>query len=68
MATPKAWPNQVNEPCYSWNNKDSGGKVLNLFSSQPSIKEGRDFFNGTQKPDYKPFTYPHPLVHGVPSP
>ena len=41
MATPKAWPNQVSEPCYSWNNKNvSNGKVLDLGTNQPSIIRG----------------------------
>jgi hypothetical protein len=63
MSTPKGWPRQVDEPCYSWNNTQDG-EARNLFSSQPTIKEGRDFFNNTPKPGYKPYTYPHPLVKG----
>jgi hypothetical protein len=61
MATPKAWPKQVDEPCYSWNNTRDG-QAINLSSNQPTIKEGRDFFNSRPKPGYKPYTYPHPLV------
>jgi hypothetical protein len=64
MATPKAWPKQVEEPCYSWNNTQNG-EARNLWSNQPTIKEGRDFFNNTPKPGYKPYTYPHPLVSGA---
>jgi hypothetical protein len=37
-------------------------KALSLRASQPSIKEGRYFFNETPKPAYTPFTYPHPLT------
>jgi hypothetical protein len=66
------WPatmqpvSQGNEPCYSWNNKDVvTGADMKLGSSEPQIKEGRDFFNGTPKPGYKPYTYPHPLVSGA---
>jgi hypothetical protein len=58
---PAKWPRQVSEPCYSWNNTQ-GKEPRNLFSVEPSMKEGRDFFNGTAKPGYKPYTYPHPLV------
>ena len=65
--TPYADPHQVAEPCYSWNNTQDGA-AFNLESSEPSIKEGRDFFNGTPKPGYKPFIYPHPLVSGTPPP
>ena len=66
MATPKAWPNQAIEPCYSWNNKDNNGKLLNLGAGQGTIKEGRDFFNNTPKPGYTPYTYPHPLTGPLP--
>jgi hypothetical protein len=63
MTRPYGNPHQVTEPCYSWNNKNpSKGADVNLASTEPSIKEGRDFFNNTPKPGYKPFTYPHPLV------
>jgi hypothetical protein len=65
---PQKWPNQVTEPCYSWNNSSNAGAPLNLSSTEPSIKEGRDFFNVTAKPDYTPYTYPHPLVKGAPPP
>jgi hypothetical protein len=67
------WPstmqtmNQAGEPCYSWNNKDAvSGTELKLASSEPQIKEGRDFFNGTPKPSYTPFAYPHPLTGPAP--
>ena len=61
MASPKVWPDQINEPCYSWNNTDENGQI-DLKSAQGSIKEGRDFFNRTRKPGYTPYTYPHPLT------
>lgn len=64
---PAKWPHQVTEPCYSWNNTAmENGRPINLSSSEPSIQEGRDFFNETPKPGYKPYTYPHPLVTGNP--
>jgi hypothetical protein len=60
---PANWPHQIAEPCYSWNNTQNGAAV-NLASTEPCIKDGRDFFNGVPKPDYKPYVYPHPLVTG----
>jgi hypothetical protein len=64
---PVKWPNQVTEPCYSWNNTVlEDGTAQNLSSTEPSIKEGRDFFNETAKPGYRPFIYPHPLVGSRP--
>ena len=65
---PAKWPSQVTEPCYSWNNKTQSGAPINLSSTEPSIKEGRDFFNETPKPGYKPYIYPHPLVSGASPP
>jgi hypothetical protein len=62
--SPAKWPNQVTEPCYSWNDMQDG-KPINLSSTEPSIQEGRDFFNGKPKPGYKPYVYPHPLVSGA---
>jgi hypothetical protein len=62
---PAKWPHQAAEPCYSWNNTAlEDGTPRNLSSTEPSIKEGRDFFNETPKPGYTPYTYPHPLVTG----
>lgn len=63
---PAKWPNEGTEPCYSWNNSTlENGTTKDLSSTEPSIKEGRDFFNNTIKPEYKPYTYPHPLVIGT---
>ncbi len=63
--SPAKWANQVTEPCYSWNNLQNGSAVK-LSSTEPSIKEGRDFFNEMRKPGYKTYIYPHSLVSGVP--
>lgn len=62
---PKAWPNQVRDPVFAWNNTHNAGKgdaVLRSDFKNPHIVEGRDFFNNTPKPGYIPFVYPHPLV------
>ena len=61
-AQPKGFPQTVVEPCYSWNNTDQNGKDVDLNSFTGSIQEGRDFFNRTPKPNYAPYTYPHPLA------
>jgi hypothetical protein len=64
---PAKWPHQATEPCYSWNNTAlEDGTPRNLSSTEPSIKKGRDFFNETPMPGYKPYTYPPPLVTGNP--
>jgi hypothetical protein len=62
---PVTWPQAgyPREPIYSWNNvNDLGEQVDVRFGVQPAIKEGRDFFNRTPKPNYTPYTYPHPLT------
>jgi hypothetical protein len=58
---PTAWPEQVREPTYIWNNT-LNGVIRGLVSGSPHIKEDIDFFNGRPKPSYTPFTYPHPLA------
>lgn len=61
-ASPKGWPHNILEPCYSWNNKDEDGHELDLHSPHGSIQEGRDYYNRTRKPNYAPYIYPHPLT------
>jgi hypothetical protein len=57
------WPNQALDPVYSWNNKRaSDNSDVLIHSQEATIKEGRDFYNNTPKPGYKPYTYPHPLT------
>jgi hypothetical protein len=57
---------QLLEPVYEWGNtlngedadlqpQDLGGRSLD------HIKEGRDFYNDTKRPGYRPYPYPHPL-------
>jgi hypothetical protein len=57
------------EPLYIWNNTgnysigfgDGGGSCSSPDASSDYIQSGRDYFNGTAKPGYIKFTYPHPL-------
>ena len=56
------WLNQIIEPAYCWGNTINGAPGIGRSSS--NIVEGRDFFNGTSRPGYVPYTYPHPLVSG----
>jgi hypothetical protein len=63
-------PNQHSYPAYEWDNKQSDGQSVTFSlgdpwgSTNPSmsdhIKHGRDYFNGTRKPGYTPYHYPHP--------
>jgi hypothetical protein len=60
-----AWPHQVSEPCYSWNNTNSDDGSSFGFTQATggtTILAGRDYFNNTPMPGYVPYTYPHPLV------
>ena len=66
-----AWPNQASEPSYSWNNVfvPTGAKVKWVKNpSAVTIIEGRDYFDETPMPGYKPYVYPHPLVSGGATP
>ena len=55
------WPRQVSEPLYIWG-YTLNGTVTGGESDYPNIQSGRDFINGTVKPGYTPYTYPHPLT------
>src|SRR4029077_10784074 len=69
--TPR-WLNQVREGCYSWNNiYTPDGSHINFAQRinagmGPGLVQGLDYFNNTPLPGYTPYTYPHPLVTGVP--
>ncbi len=67
--------NQTLAPVYSWNNTYkgvvNGHMVVGGYATPPPggadritlhLVEGRDFYNGTAKPNYYPFVYPHPLA------
>jgi hypothetical protein len=63
------WLRENLEPLYFWANsllQNQGGTLVNVnwkaTSDYPKvIVEGRDFYN-TNKPDYQPLGYPHPLT------
>lgn len=62
------WPNQVLDPCYSWNNVFTPTSTQIDFvpgASGVTLQSGRDFFNRTVKTGYTPYQYPHPLVTGT---
>jgi hypothetical protein len=66
---PPGWNDQVITPCYSWNNTIlDNGQPLNFHVGSPLVVLGTHFFNNTKMPGYTPYTYPHPLVSGVPAP
>jgi hypothetical protein len=56
------------EPSYSWNDiYTPTGESVNFKTGAGNHKlqqEGRDYYNNTPMPGYKPYTYPHPLVRG----
>jgi hypothetical protein len=55
------WPNQDLDPLYSWGNT-LNGSPSGVTSPYPNLKEGRDVYFNTAKPDYLPLTFPHPIV------
>lgn len=64
---------QLLEPIYEWNNTNNGSdeKIYADDSCAAAIEhmqEGRDFFNDTQRPGYRPYIYPHPLAVQSPPP
>lgn len=55
------WPNQDLSPLYSWGNTMNGSSS-GVSSPYPNIKEGRDIYFNTSKPNYTPLAFPHPVV------
>jgi len=62
-----AWPHQALEPVYSWNNTNNGSNINVGSYGEPTLKEGRDYYNNSPMPRYTPYTYPHPLTKGLPA-
>jgi hypothetical protein len=71
------WPNQIQEPCFAWNNVFGPSNVaspnLQIRSGYPTIQADRDYYNrAPQSGDpansypYTEYVYPHPLVSGNP--
>lgn len=59
---PAAWPRQVLDPVYLWQNSSDAGVPLITVVTPSVIRLGTDYLDGTPKPGYRPFTYPHPLT------
>jgi hypothetical protein len=62
------WPHQALEPAYSWNNTNNGSNINIGSYGEPTLREGRDYYNNTSMPGYTPYVYPHPLTRGLPPP
>lgn len=60
------WPHQALEPVYSWNNTNNSSNINIGSYGEPTLKEGRDYYNNTPMPGYTPYVYPHPLTRGLP--
>jgi len=52
--------NQSQDAAYVWGNDSS----MRVGSNSSNVQKGRDFHE-SEKPNYKPYTYPHPLVTGA---
>jgi hypothetical protein len=59
---------QTVEPVYVWNNTSDARANAGIASAEAPIIEGKHYFNNVTKPNYTPYTYPHPLVTGQPNP
>ncbi|HMS82087.1 MAG TPA: hypothetical protein PKD12_00370 [Nitrospira sp.] len=59
--TPAEWPEQMNDPVYVWNNRVNGKLSLPISPTPTVVQVGRDVIH-SPKPEYTPYTYPHPLV------
>lgn len=64
-------PPQEKVPAYFWNNTKNGSPTLPQINNSTGdhIQSGRDYIDdGTVRPGYTAFTYPHPLRSGTMSP
>jgi len=60
---------QVLEPLHQWGNTLNGKPArVHVSTGARHIREGRDFRNGTPRPGYRPYAYPHPLRRQWPAP
>jgi len=63
---PSSWGGNALEPFYVWNNTRNGG-AYNVVAATTHVQSGRDYFNnGTARPGYTAYTYPHPLQTSLP--
>ncbi len=53
---------QVLDPLYCWNNTVDGTAANWVTGPTGGTTEGVHFINGTAKPGYTPYVYPHPLA------
>jgi hypothetical protein len=59
---PRAGGNdQVDDPIYAWDNTRESGVSVQVGAGHPPIRANEHYFNGTPRPGYSPYTYPHPL-------
>lgn len=58
------YPPQELDPFYQWNNIHNWNDIPVYVHNNCGIhiKENRDYYNNLERPGYKSFTYPHPLI------
>jgi hypothetical protein len=61
------WTGNQLEPVYVWNNTLNGSSN-NVISGSTNVASSRDYFAGTARPGYTPYTYPYPLTQGAQDP
>jgi len=60
---PATGKNNIPSPIYLWNNTNYTPEVM--IGAENFIKLNRDFYVGTPRPGYTPYTYPHPLSTAI---
>jgi hypothetical protein len=58
------WTGSQIDPVYVWNNTLNGSSN-NTTSGSTNIASNRDYYVGTPRPGYAPYTYPYPLQGGT---
>ena len=58
-----AWVGNSLDPIYVWNNTLNGSSN-NTTSGSTNVTANRDYYTGTARPNYTPYTYPYPATQG----
>lgn len=62
LATPTtAWVQNILDPAYVWGNTLTGSTTFGVVAGSSNVQNNRDYYIGTARPGYTPYTYPHPL-------
>jgi hypothetical protein len=60
------WVGNILDPIYIWNNTTSEVPSVGIDAATEHVQPNRDYYVGTARPGYTPYTYPHTLTETTP--